>query len=384
MKFNKLKFSHYFIFSIILTNWFIGLFISSFFKKKDKSVLLVGHQLLGNLETIYQNINKDIEFFYITIDYKEYKKLRELYGKNIFFFLNFFHVLKALHNKIFISSHGIFLHKIVKVFGFTTFYCGHSIKGDVPVNKDKTIKSYKLYDEVWLHSPCEKNILINELFIDPNNLKVLGYPRNQLLIENKTKQHSLKTRNSLSEKKIILYAPTSNRGSEEYNNSIFSAFNIEFYQFLENEFSNTNTVFVIKTHINDEVPKKIKKEVKNMNNIYFSENIQIDQDYDLLILSDILLTDLSTIYVDYLLLEKPIFIIDNPDPDPKRKLSSILLNIDLPLVSSKHDFRKIISNIDDNNWLKSNDTNILKNKIYDKLDHSKIFSYIEKTIINLF
>ena len=54
-----------------------------------------------------------------------------------------------------------------------------------------------------------------------------------------------------------------------------------------------------------------------MENIFFSDSLQIDYDYDLLILSDILLTDLSTIYVDYLLLEKPIFIIDNPDPDPK-------------------------------------------------------------------
>ena len=384
MKFNKLKFSHYFIFSILISNWFIALFISNFFKKKDKSVLLIGHQLIGNLESIFQNVNKDIEFFYITINYKEYKKLRELYGKNILYFLNFFQVLKAVHNKIFIASHGIFLHKIVKVFGFTTFYCGHSIMGAIPINKDKTIKSYKLYDEVWLHSPCEKNILINELFIDPNNLKVLGYPRNQLLIENKTKQKSLKTKNSLDEKRIILYAPTSSRGSEEYKNSKFSVFNIGFYRFLDDEFSNTNTVFLIKTHINDEISKKIKKEVKNMNNICFSENIQIDQDYDLLILSDILLTDLSTIYVDYLLLEKPIFIIDNPDPDPKRKLSSILLNIDLPLVSNKHDFRKIISNIDENNLSKSNNTYVLKNKIYDKLDHSKIFSYIEKTIINLF
>ena len=40
-----------------------------------------------------------------------------------------------------------------------------------------------------------------------------------------------------------------------------------------------------------------------MENIFFSDSLQIDYDYDLLILSDILLTDLSTIYVDYLLLE---------------------------------------------------------------------------------
>ena len=112
MKFNKLKFSHYFIFTIMIANWFIALFLSNFFKKKDKSVLLIRHKLIGNLETIFQNINKDIEVYYITINYKDYKKLRKLYGENILFYLNFFQVLKALHNKMFISSHGIFFIRL--------------------------------------------------------------------------------------------------------------------------------------------------------------------------------------------------------------------------------------------------------------------------------
>ena len=234
-------------------------FFIKFLKKKDKSVLLIGHKLIGNLETIFQNINKDIEVYYITINYKDYKKLRKLYGENILFYLNFFQVLKALHNKMFISSHGIFLHKIVKTFGFKTFYCGHSIMGAVPENQDKTIKTYKLFDEVWLHSPYDKNILINELFVDPNNLKVLGYPRNQLLVENKAMQQQLKSRNLMDGKTIVLYAPTSNRGSEKYKNSEFSIFNIDFYRFIDKEFSNTNTVFVIKNHINDEISKKSKR-----------------------------------------------------------------------------------------------------------------------------
>ena len=59
-------------------------------------------------------------------------------------------------------------------------------------------------------------------------------------------------------------------------------------------------------------------------NIYFSNDLQLKYDYDSLIMSDLLITDFSTIYVDYLLLEKPIYFLDNPDPDPERELSSIL------------------------------------------------------------
>ena len=43
----------------------------------------------------------------------------------------------------------------------------------------------------------------------------------------------------------------------------------------------------------------------------------------------------------------------------------------------------MITNLDDNNLSKSDSIIVLKNKIYDNLEHSKVFSNIEKTIINL-
>ena len=45
------------------------------------------------------------------------------------------------------------------------------------------------------------------------------------------------------------------------------------------------------------------------------EDIEYETDYDLLIMSDMLITDWSTIYVDYLCLDKPIIFLDNPNPN---------------------------------------------------------------------
>ena len=55
-------------------------------------------------------------------------------------------------------------------------------------------------------------------------------------------------------------------------------------------------------------------------------------------MSDILITDFSTIYVDYLLLDKPIYLNYNPDPDPQWKLSSILTNINFPKINDKKEY----------------------------------------------
>ena len=113
-----------------------------------------------------------------------------------------------------------------------------------------------------------------------------------------------------------------------------------------------------------------------MSNIYFANDLIINNDYDPLILSDVLLTDLSTIYVDYLLLERPIYILNNPDPDPKRERSSILKNLKLPSINNKDEFEKFLSEVGTGKF--NNKSAIdLKMTIYEELNHSKIIDNIK-------
>ena len=120
-----------------------------------------------------------------------------------------------------------------------------------------------------------------------------------------------------------------------------------------------------------------------MSNIYFANDLIINNDYDPLILSDVLLTDLSTIYVDYLLLERPIYILNNPDPDPKGKRSSILKNLKLPSINNKDEFEKFLSEVGTGKF--NNKSAIdLKMTIYEELNHSKIIDNIKKIITKYF
>jgi len=382
MKFNKLKFSHYFIFLLMFINFLTAISLLNLTRNRNKTVLLIGHKLVGNLEIIFKENMENTTIFYMSLNFRDYIELRKLYGNKVLFSLNLFHVFKAFKSKIIISSHGIFFHKLLERSASRTIYCGHSIFGALPKNRNKIIKFFQLYDEVWLHSPYEKNIFVNELGYAENNLKILGYPRNQMLLKSEENTKNLKYDNSFENKKIILYAPTSNRGNKSYINSQFSAFNQEFYKFLNKKLT-SNTIFIIKTHLNDEIPLEVKNITKNMSNIYFSNDLIIDNDYDPLILSDVLLTDKSTIYVDYLLLEKPIYILNNPDPDPKMERSSILKDLKLPSINNKDEFEKLLSEVGAGKFNNKSALD-LKKTIYEELNHSKIIDNIKKIITKYF
>ena len=343
------------------------------------SSVSINHKLVGNLEVIFKDMRfASNDIYYITLNYKDYLKLRKLYGNKILTPLNIFQLFKALNCKILIASHGIFFHNLIKKLGIKTILCGHAIHGAIVKNKESNIKFYETFDEVWLHSPYDKKIVIEELLCKPFNLNVIGFVRNQLLTERVLNTENLKDVNGLNEKKVILYAPTANRGNTEYMNSKFSISNMEFYKFISSLLKNLDITLIIKTHLNDIISNDIRQFVHNNPNILFHEDLDISYDYDSLLISDILMTDMSTIYVDYLLLEKPIFILNNPDPDiNKRKKSSILQDIKLPKIKNYSDLEEIIKKLDQSKFETEN-IKKLKNEIYDDFTHSKTIEKINE------
>ena len=378
MKFNKYKISHYFIFSFAALNYYVAIWFRQFMKSNSDGVLLYGHKLVGNLEIIFKDerfSQKNVLF--ITLNFKDYLRLKKIYGDRILTALNIIQLLKGLKSKTLITSHGIFQHNAIKKLGIKTIYCGHAIHGAIP--KDKDNLSYETYHEVWLHSPYDKKILIQECDYKGSNLEVVGFPRNQAMIENTVNINRLKNNNNLAGRKIILYAPTGNRNNIDYIESEFSISNINFIKFIRDILSNSDVVLIIKTHVNDDISKEIEEIANDCNNIIFQNELKLDYDYDSLLISDVLITDFSTIYADYLLLDKPIYIISNPDPHPQRKMSSILSNIELPILQSKKDLVSMIEKLK-YDQLENSKIKKLKNKIYQDQNHQETIYKILKKI----
>jgi len=97
MKFNKYKISHYFIFSFAALNYYIAIWLRRFMKSNSDGVLLYGHKLVGNLEIIFKDerfSQKNVLF--ITLNFKDYLKLKKIYGDRILTALNIIQLLRGL------------------------------------------------------------------------------------------------------------------------------------------------------------------------------------------------------------------------------------------------------------------------------------------------
>ena len=152
-----------------------------------------------------------------------------------------------------------------------------------------------------------------------------------------------------------------------------------FYEFMNKLLANTNIYLIIKPHYKDTLSSQIHEYIKLNDHMFLNEELNLQNDYDVMIMSDLLITDISTVYVDYLLIGNPIYLINNPDPDPDMKRSSILRNIDLPKIKNKKDIQDLITKLSDGEIVDDN-IKILKDKIFENINHSMIIDKINKIL----
>lgn len=218
-------------------------------------------------------------------------------------------------------------------------FCTHGIfsgvglsKGQVKVNlwHGMPLKRIGLLDNKKKEEIATSNYMVatSNIFVDllakafgmgRNNILNIGQPRNDLLF---------KTDNSLRKigidkeqyNKVFLWMPTYRvsiigdiRTDGKIKGHGLPLLTKEEIIKLNNLLYNTKCLFVIKLHPMDEITAKYFKNLSNM--IFIDDEILIDSNvqlYSLIGESDVLLTDYSSVYIDYLILNRPIgFIIDD-------------------------------------------------------------------------
>lgn len=135
-----------------------------------------------------------------------------------------------------------------------------------------------------------KDIFSTAFNINENKIKITGYPRNDGLLDNK---------NSISNSFKGIYLPTFRDNSE---------FNLFEYNFnlskVEKSLKKLNTDLCIQLHPQDNLNiAQLNQISKNSDHIHY---ITFEDLYSNLKYFDFLITDYSSIFFDYLLLEKPI------------------------------------------------------------------------------
>jgi CDP-ribitol ribitolphosphotransferase len=179
---------------------------------------------------------------------------------------------------------------------------GFDVVSDENIKKLLKLSGSKI-DYLVTSSKNLSKIYQDAFAVDESKILPVGTPRMDFYFE-KDKNNKINIKNirnirakfeekypEIKEKKIILYAPTF-RESEELNNDISRHFDFNLFKsYLGNEY-----VLFFKSHPNFKIVK-IKGSIDVSNHV----NLQ-----ELLLITDVLITDYSSIMIEYSVLSKPI------------------------------------------------------------------------------
>lgn len=205
------------------------------------------------------------------------------------FFLNSFSKRQIVTN----IWHGVFYKKIALLVG------GKPIKTDITIGTSELTK--KMFSEAF--------------GVSENSVFVAGYPRNDILIRSNLNKEAIKNKighNLSSYNKTLIWLPTYRKnvfkeihedGVETGNPFYIQGFDIERFNGI---LAANNTLCIVKPH-----PLAIKyKDTSSFSNLLFIDDKWISDKkltlYDLVGCSDILISDISSIMIDYLLIDQPI------------------------------------------------------------------------------
>jgi len=225
----------------------------------------------------------------------------------------------------------------------------------------KTIKERFFHPECFIKpdfvlssTNFQSKIFAKAFRIDVSQCINIGYPCNSILIADETgrqnfiKKYEEQETLNLIEKlkqynKIFVYMPT---WRDSQRNIFAENINLDV---INKIMQKTNSLFLLKPHANTIANKEI---FANFENIFFIEN-NIDI-YPVLPYTDVLVTDYSSVYYDYLLMQNKeiiLYLYDLEDYAKQRDFRQEFLD---DITSKKcYNFEELINTIESNNYSKS-------------------------------
>jgi len=289
----------------------------SYFIPKNKNQILLGsnygYEFSGNSKFFYLYlINKEKKYFdrifWITRNRKIYSKLKKRKMPVIYLY-SFEGFIAILRSRFLITTHTIrdvsYLQFLSGRFSKIQTAHGLPLKGLIPNLKNiwprpigyflfrRERLSYKVYvvSSEYTKQYAEKNYDYYKHF------EILGYPRNDSLFSSSYEFENYESKFNLNfYEKVIIYCPTFR---DNPNSKV--PFTEDFLNILNDYLVKNNFIFLIKQHSNT----KNKFQIRNFSNIIDVSEIVTDVQ-NLLIHTDILITDYSSIVLDFLLLYKPV------------------------------------------------------------------------------
>lgn len=284
-----------------------------FNKPNSKIIIFYGHTLNGNLKSFfdYLAIKSDYKPFFLTLDKAYYKRLvaGSEYPERILSAFSLKDMITIAKADAVITSHGLHLFSILRFTSIKFIDVWHAVsyKG---FHKDD-FKLQRSFDQSWVSSNFMKKMYINRFGFQPHKIKVTGYARTDQLVNGSLDKEEILTKYSIPvHDKYVLIAPT---WQQDVPGRDILPFNTNINQFFEelDRLAQDNSAYIIfRTHFNS----GDLFNVPNLTNTGFMPYSKYEIAEDFLFIADILITDWSSIGIDYLPLKRPTIFLDVPAP----------------------------------------------------------------------
>ena len=333
------------VLKIIIKNLgYLSLYLLKLFIKKRNIVLLEStshYRYGGNPKYIYEYLSKNISYdvYWLT----ESKKIKQYldskgfkYLSNSSFIYKFYTILRA---KIIISSGTSFYDPFYFISRDKNLVKICTMHGSGPKltiarkynNKEslRIVKDINSFDYVsFCTEHASKIVGVNQLFLPLERIRLLGAPKNDVLFDVDYVNHNYNNRNLLKQivneninGKVIYYVPTYRPYKSKLPIKLLLGFDEEkFYNFLEDE----NIFFIYSDHPSSLFTSDLE-ENNRIIKINFEDNPLFDN-IELMMETDILIGDYSTLSTDFSIMKRPqIFIM--PDYVKHNKIKGMAEDI---------------------------------------------------------
>jgi CDP-glycerol glycerophosphotransferase len=294
----------------------IALLLRPFRRRGQRTVvLLYGHKLGGNLLALYRGLRADDRFdvAFLSLD-PVYAGELSTAGEGVVCVTSWRCVAWLAAADALVSDHGLHaLEPLLHLSDLPFFDTWHGIPFKGFDQSDFRVQRH--YREIWVASSSQRRLWIDRFGFDPAIVEATGYPRTDRLVVGGAPVESILRSFGLDPAqcgKIVLFAPTWRQ--DDAGRSLFP-FGLDAAAFL-GELSGIATrsgaTILLRTHLNSGLPgEALPPRIVAVPYARFPDTESV------LLASDVLVCDWSSIAFDFLLLSRPTIFLDVPHPFAK-------------------------------------------------------------------
>jgi CDP-glycerol glycerophosphotransferase len=288
-------------------------------RRASGRILLYGHKLSGNLLGIHHYVQRHrpvgLRVAFLTMDPAYNRRLRRQGIRSVLALSPAAIPWLATADAV-VSDHG--LHAMQSMLGRTDlkfFDVWHGIPFKGFDAEDFRVQ--QRYDEVWVASPLLASMYVERFGFLPDRVKATGYARtDRLVAPEDADREGIATRLGLPADagRIVLFAPTWKQDDQARSLFPFGTDEATFCAALSALAVRHKATFVFRTHLNSGVRGGATSRWPRLASLPYALYPDTEE---ILLVSDVLVCDWSSIAFDFLLLDRPTIFLDVEAPFAK-------------------------------------------------------------------